>query len=250
MPGQKTILIAAANPSNEARLRLDIEVRDIKERLNSAKHRDLFELKQIGATRVRDLQTAMQQHEPTIVHFCGHGAGDSGIVLEDNAGKTQLVSTEALANFFELFVDEVECVVLNACFSEIQAKEIVKHIPYVIGMKKGIGDEAAIEFAVGFYGTLASGKDYEKAFKFGCSAIELMGIPESLTPQLFVKEGYSQANISVKKEGFPMSSNTDLRQKKLQALEKALILETDASVKFKLENEIAELREQIANSPK
>lgn len=192
MTNQKTILIAAANPSNETRLRLDQEVRDINERLRSAKNRDLFELKQIGATRVRDLQAAMQEHEPTIVHFCGHGSGDQGIVLEDNQGKTQLVSTEALANFFELFVDEVECVVLNACFSEMQAKEIVKHIPYVIGMAKGISDEAAIEFAVGFYGSLASGQDYEKAFKFGRSAIELMGVSGHLIPQLFKKkEDYS-----------------------------------------------------------
>jgi hypothetical protein len=33
----------------------------------------------------------------------------------------------------------------------VQAEAIVKHIPYVIGMSKAIGDKAAIEFAVGFY---------------------------------------------------------------------------------------------------
>jgi hypothetical protein len=31
----------------------------------------------------------MQEHEPAIVHFCGHGSGEQGIVLEDNNGNTQ-----------------------------------------------------------------------------------------------------------------------------------------------------------------
>lgn len=187
MPNQKTILIVAANPSNETRLRLDVEARDIDEGLRLAKHRDQFVLKQQQATRARDLPRAMQEHEPTIVHFCGHGSGEQGIVLENNEGKTQLVSTEALANFFELFADKVECVVLNACFSQMQAKEIVKHIPYVIGMTKSIGDKAAIEFAVGFYGALAAGSSYEKAYKFGQSAIEMAGISGHDIPQLLKK---------------------------------------------------------------
>lgn len=190
MPTPKTILFVAANPSNETQLRLGEEARDIEEGLRLARYRDQFLFKQRWATRVRDLSRAMQEEAPEIVHFCGHGSGDQGIVLENNQGTTQLVSTEALANFFELFVDEVECVVLNACLSEVQAKEIVKHIPYVIGMAKSVGDKAAIEFAVGFYGSLAAGRDYEKAFKFGCNAIEMAGLSGASIPLLFKKEGY------------------------------------------------------------
>jgi hypothetical protein len=187
MPNQKTILIVAANPSNETRLRLDVEARDIDEGLRLAKHRAQFELKHQWATRVRDLRRAMQEHEPTIVHFCGHGSGEQGIVLENNDGKNQLVSTEALANFFELYADKVECVVLNACFSKIQAQAIIRHIPYVIGMAESIGDNAAIEFAVAFYDSLAAGKGYETAYKFGCNAIEMAGISGHLIPLIFKK---------------------------------------------------------------
>ncbi len=190
-PDQKTILIAAAAPSDEARLRLDVEVRDITEGLRLAEQRDQFLLEKIWATRVRDLRRAMQTHKPTIVHFCGHGTGEQGIILEDNQGKAQLVRSDALAGFFELFTDSVECVVLNACFSDVQAEGIVKHIPYVIGMSKAIGDEAAIEFAVAFYDSLAAGEGYERAYKFACSAIALAGISGHLIPQLFKKEDSS-----------------------------------------------------------
>jgi len=78
----------------------------------------------------------------------------------------------------------VKCVVLNACYSEAQADAIAEHIDYVVGMKEAIGDEAAIKFAVGFYDALEAGRNFETAYKFGCSAIDLKGIPEYLTPVL------------------------------------------------------------------
>ena len=64
---------------------------------------------------------------------------------------------------------------------------IAHHIDYVIGMDREIGDKAAIEFAVGFYGAIGAGKDYERAFKMGCNAIHLAGINEHHTPKLLRK---------------------------------------------------------------
>jgi hypothetical protein len=180
----RTILILSANPVGTAQLRLGEEVREIEAGLNQSKYRGLFILKQQWATRVADLRKAMLNHEPNIVHFSGHGDGEAGICLENDRGEAQLVSTEALADFFKLFADKVECVLLNACYSEVQAEAIVQHIPYVIGMNRGISDGAAIEFAVAFYDALGAGKDIEFAFDLGRSAIQLQGIPEDLTPVL------------------------------------------------------------------
>jgi hypothetical protein len=47
--------------------------------------------------------------------------------------------------------------VLNACCSATQAEAITQHIPYVVGMKRAIGDRVAIEFAIGFYDALLAG---------------------------------------------------------------------------------------------
>jgi hypothetical protein len=65
---------------------------------------------------------------------------------------------------------------------------IAQHIPYVIGMNKAIGDQAAIKFATAFYSALSSGKSVEFAFQLGCIVIQLDGIPEHLTPVLKTKE--------------------------------------------------------------
>ena len=187
----KTILILASNPKDTSRLRLDEEVREIDAGLQRAKKRELFDLKQRWAVRIQDVYQALLDLKPQIVHFSGHGSGDDGLALEDEAGNLQLVDTEALTKLFELFSSRIECVVLNACYSEVQAQAIAKYIPYVIGMNQAIGDKVAVKFATGFYNALGAGESVEFAYKLGCSIIQLEGIAENFTPVLKKKIRYA-----------------------------------------------------------
>jgi hypothetical protein len=193
-PPVKKILLLSANPEGTTRLRLDEEIREIKAGLRSAKYRQDFIIESAEAVRYRDIRRAVLDFEPNVVHFSGHGESEEGLVFEDEAGQVKLVDAEALAGLFALFASSVECVVLNACYSQVQAEAIAQHIPYVIGMKKGIGDKAAIEFAIGFYDGLGAGKSYDFAYKFGCNAIQLAGISEQLTPVLLQQDN---TNLSV-----------------------------------------------------
>jgi len=170
----KTILFLAANPIGTKPLRLDEEVREIDEGLRRAGQRDKFKLVQKWAVRPMDLRRAMLDYDPQIVHFSGHGSGTAGIVLENEIGRAHLIGAEALTSLFSLFPD-VECVFLNACYSEEQAKAIAKYIRYVIGMAHGINDRAAIKFAVSFYDALGAGKSIEFAFQFAHTALKLEG---------------------------------------------------------------------------
>jgi hypothetical protein len=183
----KKILILAANPKTTPPLRLDEEVREINEGLLRSKYRDQFEIQSRWAVRMRDLRRALLDVEPQIVHFTGHGKEDS-IMVEDELGMTVSISIEALSGLFKLFANQVECVLLNACYSEPQANAISRHIDYVIGMREEIDDKAAIEFAVGFYDALGAGKPVEESFNFGCNAIQLYNIPGHLVPRLLKKE--------------------------------------------------------------
>jgi formylglycine-generating enzyme required for sulfatase activity len=183
----QTILFLAASPKSTAPLRLDQELRDIAEGLRRAQKRDQFNLEQRSAVRPRDIQRAMLDLEPQIIHFSGHGAGEAGLVFEDEIGNAKLFDGNALADLFKLFADQLNCVLLNGCYSEVQANAIAQHIPYVIGMNKAIGDQAAIAFAVGFYDALGAGRSVEFAFKLGCAAIRMEGIIEHLTPVLIKK---------------------------------------------------------------
>ena len=179
----KTILILAANPKNTAPLRLDEEIREIGEGLRRANKREQYKLEQKLAVRSRDFYRAILDYQPQIVHFCGHGVGEEGIVLEDDTGKIAVVQTNALASMFKLFAKKgVECVILNACYSEVQAEAISQYVNYVIGMNRAVGDKAAVAFAVAFYDAIAAGYQVEEAYDLGCSL--MMSFREQETPVL------------------------------------------------------------------
>ncbi|NJR18093.1 MAG: CHAT domain-containing protein [Calothrix sp. CSU_2_0] len=193
----KKILVLSANPKGTKPLRLDEEIREIKEGLRLAKKRDSFEIESASAVRDIDIHRSILNYNPQIIHFSGHGAEEEGLIFEDNTGQPKLVDAEALAGLFELFADEVKCVLLNACYSEIQAQAIAQHIDYVIGMSKQIGDKAAIKFAVGFYDGMGAGRDVEFAYKLGCRVIRMAGIQEHLTPKLLRKQDLRGASINI-----------------------------------------------------
>jgi CHAT domain len=210
-PAIKTILVLAANPKGTNPLRLGEEVRSIQTGLERSQNRDHYRIEQRWAVTATDIRRALLDCKPQIVHFSGHGVGvetpedpaqstrklsalpedqsqPEGLIFEDETGQPHLVSTEAIATLFSLFADEIECVLLNACYSATQADVIAEHISYVVGMKRAIGDRAAIEFAIGFYDGLLAGRTVDFAFKLGCSAIQMEGIPEHLTPALKQKQ--------------------------------------------------------------
>ncbi|HEY9695855.1 MAG TPA: CHAT domain-containing protein [Trichocoleus sp.] len=178
------VLILAANPQNTDRLRLDEEVREIQTALESSRTANQFEIIMRWAVRVDDLQKVLLDYSPQIVHFSGHGSGEQGLVLENESGKLQMVNTKALATLFSLFQDTIQCVCLNACYSEIQAEAIHQFIDCVVGMNQPIGDKAAIKFAQGFYRAIGADRSFEEAYKLGCNAIDLENNPDVSVPVL------------------------------------------------------------------
>lgn len=187
--GNRTILILASNPIGTQRLQLDQEVRDITQKLRAGKQG--FVIEERWAVRIEDLKSALLEVEPDIVHFSGHGHGD-GIYLEGDDGRPVLVSGEALADLFSILMDEsgclVQCLFFNACYSEAQARPISPSVAYVIGVKNEIGDADARVFALGFYEALASGLNYEQAFKLGRVSLKLKDMPVDSHPVILKSE--------------------------------------------------------------
>ncbi|NJM18371.1 MAG: adenylate cyclase [Richelia sp. SM1_7_0] len=181
---RKKILILTANPSNTQPLRLSEEVREIKSAWERSLKREQFEIIVEEAVRTKELRRALLTHKPQILHFSGHGGGEQGLFLMGDSGNGVLITPDALSRFFKAIKDifTIETVLLNACYSEVQAEGIYPYINYIIGMNKAIGDKAATQFSIGFYDTLFNGESIENAFALGCNAIELENIPEYLTP--------------------------------------------------------------------
>jgi WD40 repeat protein len=237
-PRVKTILILAANPTSTSRLRLDEEVREIDEGLRRANKREQFKLEQKWAVRKRDFYRAILDYQPQIVHFSGHGAGEDGIVLEDETGQLAFVKADALASMFKLFATKgVECVLLNACYSEVQAQAISQYVNYVIGMNRTVGDKAAVAFSVAFYDAIAAGEQMEFAYELGCS--QMMSFLEQQTPVLLKKDLLSAAPIQPEVDILPPNPYQGL----------AAFAEVDAAFFFGRETFVNGLVEAVKKQP-
>lgn len=186
---QQTILFIAADPSDAARLRIGEEFRAIGEKLQMGRQRDRLHLHlpQLSA-RPADLSQALLDYTPQLVHFSGHGDASGALLFENAVGASQAVAPTALAALFAHFASQIECVLLNGCFTAAQADLLRQHIPYVIGTSNQITDAAAIAFTVGFYQAMAAGKAIPEAFALGRIQIALQGLPGSELPVLVERD--------------------------------------------------------------
>lgn len=189
------ILLLAANPTDTTWLRVDAEAREIDQVLRQSEFRDSFSIEKHFAVRVMDLQGLLLRYEPDIVHFSGHGNTANEIIVEDSNGKSHPIAHHAIGQLFSILNDNVHCVVLNACYSELQAKAIAQQVDCVIGMSTSIGDAAAISFAASFYQALGYGKDVKTAFDLGCLQIDLENLGEQNTPRLLTREGVDPSKV-------------------------------------------------------
>jgi hypothetical protein len=172
--GRTRVLFLGACPKDVKRLRLDEEIREIDDALRRSRRRSRFGLHQKHAVTAQEVLQSLLDIGPQIVHFSGHGAPE-GLVLDGQDGRSQALEPNALGDLFEAFAQEVECVVLNACYSAPQGNAIGTHINYVIGFMDAVSDRGAIDFARAFYSALGAGRTIEQAYRIACAALPLLG---------------------------------------------------------------------------
>ena len=71
---------------------------------------------QYGATRQRLEDALLEQAGWDVVHLSGHGL-PAGLVLEDDAGRRDLISSTELVDLLDLAADQITLVTLSACES-------------------------------------------------------------------------------------------------------------------------------------
>jgi hypothetical protein len=154
------------------------------ERLRDAPRRDV--------ARPSALQTGAAGSGGTAEH--GDAAG-YGLYFQGPDGRARVVSAAALRDTFGAAGSSVRLVILNACYSEPQADALLEHVDCVVGMAGSIYDDAARSFAIGFYGGLGERESIEAAYKQGCAAIGLEGLPHGDRPHLKARGGVNPGQV-------------------------------------------------------
>lgn len=188
VPEKITVLFFATNPKGTSQLRLDEEARSIQEMIRKSEHRESISFETRWAVRPLDILQAINEINPDIIHFSGHGADTGELVLENTDGSAKLVTKEAITQTIMASSDKIHLIFFNACFSYEQACEVVSHVDAAIGMTDSIGDKAACTFAAQFYSSLGFGLSVKKAFEQAKGVMMLESPTEANTPMLYTKD--------------------------------------------------------------
>jgi len=189
------ILFVAADPHATPRLELDRECAAIQRELSIALDRDQFRFESRWATSIDDLLRHLTHLEPTVLHFSGHGRSGSGLVLQDELGRPQPVSTRALTMMIGAASQNLRLVVLNACYSAAQAAVLCRAADCVIGMDGAIADGAARVFAACLYGAIGSRRSVGNAFELATAALVANELPDAATPRCLTRSGIDPYDI-------------------------------------------------------
>ena len=162
--GRNIILCLAAEPIDAVWLQLGREYKEIFESVNRAIYGSYFTPLQIPVAKVKDVLRYLLYYRPIIVHFSGHGAENGALLFEDSQGVCQSVEPHALSELFKGLKGDTRCVVLNSCYSDMQAEQISRHVDCVVGIEGEIENTSALAFAAAFYEAIASGRSVEAAY--------------------------------------------------------------------------------------
>jgi predicted MPP superfamily phosphohydrolase len=209
------ILFLAADPAGMSRHAVDEECAAIERELDMAPGRDEFEFRSKWAVSVDELLRHLNELQPAIIHFSGQfsGAVGTGFDLVDDRSRLrsssasagspgslrepQHVSPHALAELIRSAAPSTRLVVLNACFDDRLADALCAAVDCTIGLRGGVGDDAARSFAMGFYRGLGYRRSVGVAFAQAAAALAAKQLADDDAAVCRTRRGVSADQISL-----------------------------------------------------
>ena len=167
IPTQKCILVLAANPRGTDRVELERSADLIRAQLAQGRYGKDYQVQIERGIRLEDLRRYLVEYKPTIVHVVGQGSATGEILLADDSDRVAPVTPAEIAHLFATEEQQIECVVLNSCFSLEMADALLDFIPCTIGIDEDNYDPAAVTFISEFYRGIFAGKGYYGAYELG-----------------------------------------------------------------------------------
>lgn len=186
------ILFLGSGPEDQPEVGATREFEEIRSSLLAPHFGRHFELKASFNVSASGLSSLLMEEQPNIVHFCGHGSEAGELVFFDTTTPIEFV-----AGTFGVLAEGIRCVVLSACYSAAQARQIASHIDVVVGLEAQIEAEAALSFVAKFYEALGYAQSIAKAFELGCLELQRHGLQDGDGAVMELRAGVNPNEIFV-----------------------------------------------------
>ena len=198
-PEPLRVLYLTSNPDSNAYLRVDVEVREVRQAVRKADLRDLVQFEHRPAATPEDLLDGLNETRPHVIHFAGHGGGHS-LLFDDGKieGSTGRVgSFDLLARALSATSTPPKVLILNACDTLDGAEVLLESVPIVVAMASSVTDLAATAFAARFYSAVASAQPVSTAVDQGSVAVDLLDLSEGWKPSLLFRDEVDPSQIQL-----------------------------------------------------
>lgn len=156
--------------------------------MRSSDLRDSITFEYRHAARFGDLIQHLNETEPDVIHFSGHGSR-GGLALHADDDTTRELTNEQLDQVLGVALKLLKLVVFNSCDSAEQPQVAARHATAAIGMSEPIGDEVARVFAGQLYNSLGFGRSLGLALRQALLYVEMQLDYISGQPTLVLAEG-------------------------------------------------------------
>lgn len=173
------ILFFSATPQSLLPLNNVSEFKKIREahtNLSNAK-RDEFDIPEMQqATKQKDMLLTIKPERPNLVVISMHGSKETGLLFQgENGQKSPLSLIEFLKDIKVLNEDplnQLQCIVFSCCHTAEFAKEVTQFIPFAVGIRGAIEEDAMPEFMQGFFTSLFADNNVTQAYEMGKRLVE------------------------------------------------------------------------------
>lgn len=182
--------------TNGVWLRVDYEVRQVRDMLKRTKYSNLVTIEHLPAATTMDLLEGLNEHRPHVVHISGH-ADSLGLLMENDAGTTDGddLGFTLLARLLGATDEPPRLLVLNSCESLAGADDLLQTVPTVITMSDSINDASAVVFAGRFYAGIASAQSVANALAQAKVAMESANLDGSHLPEARTRPDVDLASL-------------------------------------------------------
>lgn len=190
-PSQVRLALLVTNPDLQAPLQTAIEARDIQRAIQSSVNGASFAIKVVLAPTFDDLIDALNQFDPQILHFSGHGGGSALLLDNERASQDggEVIDFAMVARLLASTSAKVKLLVLAACDTVTGAECLLGTGRSVVAMSDSIDDEAACAFSARFYKSLADGASIRNSLEQAKLLLDQKGYDDANLPTLLTSIG-------------------------------------------------------------